>query len=202
MYRNRRIFLLLICAIIPCFTAYKAAAQNYVYEIRYANSPVGTLEVKQEVSGAHRRIFISSRVQMKLFSRMDTDIKTEYLHNVLEKARAVRLGGKSAENKETVTERAQKGYVVIRKGEEATLKQTQISYCVGDLYFSEPKDIREVYSETLGQFLPIKQLEDKRYELSMPDGKRNMYRYEKGRLTDVEVNHQLGKAYFRLIAEK
>ncbi len=36
----------------------------------------------------------------------------------------------------------------------------------------------------------------------MPEGKKNIYRYEKGRLVEVEINHQLGKAWFRLIDYK
>lgn len=197
-YRLKRIFLVLICGIIPYLSAFKAEGQSHTYEIRYANSTIGLLDVKQETNGPTRKIHIKSRVQMKLFSRMDTDISAEYHNNILIKAKATRVS-KGADSKETSTEKTEKGYNVVRKGEPGTINREQITYSVSELYFTEPKELKEVYSETHGVFLPIKQIADKRYEVVMPDDKRIYYRYEKGKLMEVEVNHQFGKAYFRLL---
>lgn len=198
-YRLKRIFLVLICGITPYLAALKAAGQTYTYEIRYANNTIGLLDVKQETNGAVRKIHIKSRVQMKLFSRMDTDISAEYHNNVLIRSKASRAS-KGADSKETSTEKTDKGYAVTRKGIPGTLPQSQITFSVSELYFGEPpKELKEVYSETHGMFMPIKQLADKRYEIIMPDDKRIYYKYEKGKLQEVEVNHQFGKAYFRLI---
>lgn len=201
-YRLKRIFLVLICGIIPYLAALKAAGQSYTYEIRYANNTIGLLDVKQETSGSVRKIHIKSRVQMKLFSRMDTDISAEYHNNVLIRSNASRAS-KGADSKETSTEKTDKGYSVVRKGIPGTIPQSQITFSVSELYFGEPaKDLSQVYSETHGLFMPIKQLPDKRYEIVMPDDKRIYYKYEKGKLVEVEVNHQFGKAYFRLIHNK
>ena len=196
-YRLKRTFLVLICGIIPYLAALKAAGQSHTYEIRFANNTIGLLDVKQETNGPTRRIHIKSRIQMKLLSRMETDISAEYHHNILIRAKASRVS-KGADSKETSTEKTEKGYNVVRKGQPATINR-EITYSVSELYFSEPKDLKEVYSETHGAFLPIKQLADKRYEVVMPDDKRIYYRYEKGKLMEVEVNHQFGKAYFRLL---
>lgn len=191
----------MICGIIPYLSAFKAEGQTHIYEIRYANSTIGLIDVKQETNGPTRKIHIKSRVQMKLFSRMDTDISAEYHNNVLIHAKATRVS-KGADSRETSTDKTEKGYNVVRKGVPGTINREQISYSVSELYFTEPKDLKEVYSETHGVFLPIKQLADKRYEVVMPDDKRIYYRYEKGKLTEVEVNHQFGKAYFRLLQGK
>lgn len=199
-YRLKRIFLVLICGIIPYLAALKAAGQSHTYEIRYANNTIGLLDVKQETNGPTRRIHIKSRIQMKLLSRMETDITAEYHNNILIRAKASRVS-KGADSKETSTEKTEKGYNVVRKGQPATINR-EITYSVSELYFSEPKELKEVYSETHGAFLPIKQLADKRYEVVMPDDKRIYYRYEKGKLMEVEVNHQFGKAYFRLLQGK
>ncbi|WP_343304241.1 DUF6134 family protein [Chitinophaga niabensis] len=199
-YRLKRIFLVLICGIIPYLAALKAAGQSHTYEIRYANNTIGLLDVKQETNGPTRKIHIKSRIQMKLLSRMETDITAEYHNNILIRAKASRVS-KGADSKETSTEKTEKGYNVVRKGQPATINR-EITYSVSELYFSEPKELKEVYSETHGAFLPIKQLADKRYEVVMPDDKRIYYRYEKGKLMEVEVNHQFGKAYFRLLQGK
>lgn len=197
-YWQRKALIALLCGMIP----FLAAGQSLRYEIRIGNNPVGILSVRQEVKGTVRKILIGSRVQSKLFSRMETDFETEYHNNVLYRARVVRLQGKPGENKETVTTKTEKGYTVVRKGNQEQINRPQITYTVSDLYFTEPKDVKTVYSEMLGIFLPVRQLPDKRYELSMPEGRKNLYRYEKGRLMEVEANHQLGKAFFRLMGSK
>ncbi len=181
-----------------------AAAQVSKYEILYGNNPVGVLEVKQESAAGVRKISIRSRVQSKLFSRMETDIHNEYRHNVLQSAIMKRL----STGNETHTDKAEKGYAVLFKSEKEKkdkrkqLAEQHISFCVSDLYFTEPRDINKVYSETQGLFLDIRPLPDKTYALVMPDGKRNIYRYQKGRLVEVEINHSLGKAWFKLIGNK
>ncbi|GEP94652.1 DUF6134 family protein [Chitinophaga cymbidii] len=196
-YAAIRTFLLLLCGWVPLLTALGAAGQTRIYDIRYGNNAIGTLETKQETTGSTRRITLKSRVQMKLLSRMEVDIFAEYRHNVLHAAKATRLQGKSsADSKETSTEKSANGYTVIRKGERSILHHARITYCVSDLYFTEPREIRQVYSETLGVLLPLKLAADKRYELTMPDGKRSYYRYEKGKLKEVEISHALGKAFF------
>lgn len=197
--------IVLLFGILPVLTAFTAAAQVSKYEIRFGNNAVGLLEVKQETAGSLRKLSIRSRVQSKLFSRMETDIHAEYRHNVLHSASMKRLNN----GQETLTEKNEKGYSATFKGDKNEKKdkkihlpEQQITYCVSDLYFTEPRDIKKVYSETQGRFLEIRQLPDKTYALVMPEGKRNIYRYEKGRLVEVEINHQLGKAWFKLIDTK
>lgn len=202
-YKPVRAILMFLCGWVPLLTASVAAGQTRIYEIRYGNNTIGTLETKQEAAGSTRRITLKSRVQMKLLSRMEVDIYAHYRHNVLHEARATRLQGKSsADNKDALTEKTEKGYIVTRKGERTTLHHAQISYCVSDLYFTEPHNVKQAYSETLGVFLPVRLAADKRYELTLPDGKKSYYRYEKGKLKEVEISHPLGKAYFTFMEEK
>jgi hypothetical protein len=187
---------------LPLLLALNATGQSHTYEILFGNNPVGLLDVKQDPSGPSRRIHIRSRVQSKLLARMETDIETVYLHNVLARARVSRVQARdNDDNKEVLTEKTDKGYAVTRKGVRSAFPHA-IAFCVSDLYFTEPQHIREVYSETAGRFLPIKPLKDGRYALTMQDGRQNFYTYAKGRLVLVEVNHTLGKATFRLLDKK
>lgn len=180
-----------------------AAGQTRIYEIRFSNSPIGTLEVKQESTSIARRISIKSRVTMKILSRMEVDIYAEFRNNSLYESKAIRNQSKNgSDDKETLTIKTDKGYNVTRKGEMVKLLPGPITYTVGDLYFDEPKDQKQVYSETLGVFLPVRFTKDKRYELTLPDGKKSWYKYEKGKMTEVEFQTALGKAYFKLMQEK
>jgi len=86
-------------------------------------------------------------------------------------------------------------YMIDLEGEKSTLDNVEIQHSVSDLYFTEPRQVTSIYSETLGKLLSIRPLGNGAYELSLPEGKKNIYRYQKGTLVDVEVNHTLGKAH-------
>lgn len=204
IYAPLRILLVFLCGWIPLLTASVAAGQTRIYDIRYGNNSIGTLEAKQETAGDTRKISLQSRVQMKILSRMEVDIFVEYRHNVLYKARATRRQARSSpDNKETTTQQlVTKGYTVNRNGVISTPSETRITFCVSDLYFTEPREIKQVYSETFGVFLHIRLTADKRYELTLPDGKKSFYQYEKGKLKEVEISHALGKAFFTFREEK
>ncbi|WP_341838329.1 DUF6134 family protein [Chitinophaga pollutisoli] len=167
----------------------------FIYDIYLGgNNPVGTVTVRQVKTAEGRKISMQSRVQSKLMSRMEVDITAEYRHHVLQEAMAVRRGGEPL----TSVRKGGKGYTVVHKGETRQLASDGIRFCVGDLYFSEPEAVHQVFSETLGKALPLRHLGNHNYELQLPEGKRNIYHYEKGKCTEVEVNHALGKARFVL----
>ncbi|MGX5820127.1 DUF6134 family protein [Chitinophaga lutea] len=194
-YRLAKPVLLLTAVLLLELTSY---GQSRSFDIIIGNNPVGKLSVRQDPSGAHRRIRISSRVQSKFLSRMEVDIEADYQHNVLSRASVVRTQAKPGENREILTEKTDNGYAVTKRGTKTKLSEAAIKFSVADLYFTEPRDINEIYSETLGQMIPIRSLGEGRYDLQLPEGKHNLYTYRKGSLHEVEVNHSLGKAYFRV----
>lgn len=170
-----------------------ALAQTNTFEVRVANRPVGTIEANRKLSGISKSIVIKTRIQVML-SKVNSDITNEYNNNILTQAKASR--SKSGEEKQTTTSRNGKDYTIVMNGEKSMLEEPEIIACVADLYFAEPKQVQRVFSETLGRFLPVKSLGGGLYELSLPEGKKNVYKYENGVLVQVEVNHSIGKAVF------
>lgn len=186
-----------ILALVPVFyltTAFQSP-HSQIYDIYFGNNtnPIGTLTVKQAKSAEGRTNSMSSRIQSKLMARMEVDITSVFRNNVLHESRAVRKG-------ELLTSVRQSGkkYVVVQKGGTRTLDLGGIIFSVGDLYFTEPEGVHSVFSETLARELVIRHLGNHLYELQLPEGKRNVYHYSKGKCTEVEVNHSLGKARFVL----
>ncbi|MET3874781.1 DUF6134 family protein [Chitinophaga sp. OAE865] len=172
----------------------QAGAQTNTFEVRIANHAVGTIEANRKLTGAAKSIIIRTRIQIML-SKINSDIVSEYNNNVLTNARVSRVSGKTGEDKQAIVRRNGKEYTIIVNGEKSVL-DTEIEECVADLYFAEPRQINRVFSETLGRFLPLKSLGGGVYELILPEGKKNVFRYENGTLMSVEVNHALGKAMF------
>lgn len=172
----------------------QADAQTNTFEVRIADHAVGTIEANRKLTGAAKSIIIRTRIQV-MFSKVNSDIVSEYNNNILTNARVSRVSGKTGEDKQTIVRRNGKEYTIIVNGEKSVL-DTEIEECVADLYFAEPRQINRVFSETLGRFLPLKSLGGGVYELILPEGKKNVFRYENGTLMSVEVNHTLGKAMF------
>lgn len=172
-----------------------ALAQTNTFEVRVANRPVGTIEANRKLSGPSKSIVIKTRIQVML-SKVNSDIINEYNNNILTQAMSSRISGKSGEDKQTTTKRNGKEYTIVVNGEKSVLEEPEIVSCVADLYFAEPKQVHRVFSETLGRFLPVRSLGGGSYELSLPEGRKNVYKYENGVLVQVEVNHTFGKAVF------
>ncbi|MEC5147361.1 DUF6134 family protein [Chitinophaga sp. 212800010-3] len=171
------------------------SAQTNTFEVRIANHAVGTIEANRKLNGDNKSIIIKTRIQVML-SKINSDIVNEYNNNILTVARSSRISGKTGEDRQTTTRRNGKDYTITMNGEQSVLDNAEIESCVADLYFAEPRHVNRVFSETLGRFLPLKAIGGGMYELILPEGKKNIYKYENGALVLVEVNHTFGKAVF------
>ncbi|NSL89868.1 hypothetical protein ECE50_023715 [Chitinophaga sp. Mgbs1] len=186
--------------VLLCFTTVAvlfthAQAQTTTFEVRVANHAVGTIEAQRKVTGASKSIVIKTRIQT-LLAKVNSDITNEYSNNVLTMARSSRVSGKNGEDKQTTTRRNGNDYTIILNGAQSVIDNAEIEHCVADLYFAEPKQVTRIFSEALGRFLVLKPLGGGEYELILPEGKKNIYKYLNGKLVEVEVNHTFGKALF------
>lgn len=172
----------------------RLVAQVHTFEIRLGSRVIGAVEARCNVNGAARNMVIKSKIETAFMSKF-TDISCEYANNVLVTSKVVRSSGKSEEGKTVITRRNGSRYMIDLEGDKSTLDNVEIQHSVSDLYFTEPRQVTSIYSETLGKLLSIKPLGNGAYELSLPEGKKNIYRYQKGALVEVEVNHTLGKAH-------
>ncbi|MGO4292811.1 DUF6134 family protein [Chitinophaga sp. RAB17] len=189
------LFRVLLTVVTVAVLYLQANAQTNTFEVRIANHAVGTIEANRKTNGPVKSIIIKTRIQVML-SKINSDIANEYSNNVLSSSKSSRISGKNGEDKNTTTIRNGKEYTIIVNGEKSVINNAEIEECVADLYFAEPKQITRVFSETLGRFLPLKSIGGGMYELILPEGKKNVFKYENGTLVLVEVNHTFGKAFF------
>lgn len=188
------LFRVLLTVITVAVVYVRANAQTNTFEVRVGNHAVGTIEANRKTSGAAKSIIIRTRIQVML-SKVNSDIINEYSNNVLTNAKSSRIKN-GDDKKSTTTVRNGKEYTITVDGEKSVLNNAEIEECVADLYFTEPRQLTRVFSETLGRFLPLKSLGGGMYELLLPEGKKNVFKYENGTLVLVEVNHSFGKAIF------
>ncbi|WP_133177491.1 DUF6134 family protein [Chitinophaga parva] len=186
----------LLSFMLAFFTVKPAHAQTQQYQIVFGNRPVGFVNARQTQSGNTRNITIKS--EFHIIGNITTQLDVQFAGSTLEQARNVR--NKSGTDEVTTTLHAGRQYNVSHDNTKTVIPEASITHCVSELYFTEPVRITSVFSEAQGQVLALRSLGGSRYELTLPDGKRNVYRYEKGKLVEVEINHTFGKAYIRLVS--
>ncbi|SFE28710.1 hypothetical protein SAMN05518672_105166 [Chitinophaga sp. CF118] len=186
----------LTCIFITLFTFTSGLlyGQNHEYEVRYANHVIGNVSAHCKLNGTAKNISIQSKVDMRPLTRFNLDISCEFDNSIMIRSKVIRTG-KEGDNKSIITQRDGKNYSIIHNGEKSMLNNTEIVHSVSELYFMEPHQISRIYSETLGAFLTLKTLGNGLYELNLPEGKKNVYKYEKGVLVQVEVSQPFGKAF-------
>jgi hypothetical protein len=111
------------------------------------------------------------------------------------RSKVIKDSGKEGDSKSITTQKDGKIYTVVQNGEKSILNNPEIAHSVSELYFMEPHQITRIFSESIGTFLNLKTLGNGLYELTLPEGKKNIYKYEKGVLVQVEVSQTFGKAY-------
>ncbi len=85
------------------------------------------------------------------------------------------------------TRRAEGGYTVVDVDGNKSIFPGKIPFSVGRLYHDEPVGMKELFSERLGTFVPIRTLKAGEYELLQPDGKKNVFVYRYGICTEMRT---------------
>ena len=62
-----------------------------------------------------------------------------------------------------------------------------VEHTILSLYYKEPQNIREIFSDNFQQYLPISKTSAGKYRVDLPNGSSNYYIYQQGRLVRVEV---------------
>ena len=89
-------------------------------------------------------------------------------------------------------------YYKISNGRAFKQGKPAITYNQLSLYFFEPLNISEVYSDNYEQYLKIEKNGDQNYLIKFPDGNRNSYYYTHGICSKVRVEQKFFTAEFIL----
>lgn len=104
----------------------------------------------------------------------------------------------------TFNERLQNESEIHKTADGYTLKSNRIKhptsvdeirYGVAQIYFREPQDDEEIFSQAFGTWLPFEKVGDHVYEMESPDG-INEYTYKNGICTQVKMSRDFATFYF------
>jgi hypothetical protein len=174
-------------------------AQLLTYQIYMGSDSIGLMHAEHRFSGTHNyelksnmtvNSVVTVEIQYILTASFDKD---KLLNSFTEQAVNGRIKVSSTVKWDG------KNYNVQTLNKRDKIKNTTITYDLATLYFKEPVNLRKIYSDTHGSFLTIKPIEPHKYELILPDGKRNIYSYQFGICKEVEINQLFSKVFFKLV---
>ena len=114
------------------------------------------------------------------------------------------VNGKLKEKTNTV--QTSDTYHVTFADAKSTAKETTrvphpINHTVTSLYYREPVNLKQIYSDRFGKMCPILKVGTSAYEVVMPDGKKTRYTYADGQCREVQSEIVGINLIFRLRAD-
>ncbi len=188
------------CAFVTLALSHPASPQGKVYDILLNGMQIGELKVYTTTTNTgetHYRADADASVWFFGRKNITTLISSVYKDKLMETASFHEKLNEKTQNL-SLTNRDGNGYQVRLNEEKVTLPARRITYSTAILYHREPKNITELFSERFGKFCPIKPVGVGKYELTMPDGKQNLYTYVNGVCEEVEVHTNLYRFRFKL----
>ncbi len=187
------------CLVFFFFLVEIANAQQLQYAIQLKDETIGILSVKRFLRPARAEFLIESNIQVHKLIDMDITyrISTVFENGKLIHSTATQTAN-GRTNVNTTTKWDGRSYVVITQSSRTKLRETMIDFNLCSMYFSEPLNKKVIWSDSFGKWLPVKALGNHRYELSLPDGKKNFYQYSYGICSMVETEQLFSKVTFLL----
>ncbi|UFH52621.1 DUF6134 family protein [Spirosoma sp. KNUC1025] len=170
-----------------------------LYDVIVNNHTVGVMQVTAlpTATGLQYRVDADVRLQLLGERRMITRFTSTYQDKLLTEARFHdQLNGKTRHD--ALVRWDGMAYRILVNGAHSELNNRRVTYSTASLYLQEPLGIRELFSERHGQFCPLRPVASHVYEMTLPDGRKNRYRYVEGVCQEVEVQQVLFTIYFRL----
>ena len=168
-------------------------AQNNVYDVIVAGRTIGSLKVfdnqtKDNVE-THR---IESSFKI-LFYRGKYSTQTNFVQGKLVSAVCAHEVNGDLKEKTQTKSSVKSLYEILFSGEDSDDKprkefNSPINNTVTSLYYKEPVNISQVYSERYGQMCSVKKISDGNYGVSLPDGKQGVYTYKNGLCREVKTD--------------
>lgn len=180
-----------------------AQKSEIVFNVNFKSEHIGTLHAIEEKKGTTSIKDIKTVTDTKVIMmslHVESEVTTAHENGSMIKGTAYRHANRGAEDVHAmVTKIDSKTYQVERNGKKEKMDNMNIAFCVADLFFKEPKGIKNVFSNMYAKMLTLKELGQGKYLLVTPDNKNSYYTYQNGKLITVETDTPLGKVISKRI---
>ena len=198
---TRYAIILFTQAFIILFLSCGVYAQSTIlnYKVTQGKDEIGWLKLQKNDSGATTFITFDSEAKKRMV----------FMFSVIEKQAAIFKNGILMQsyvyrkvntdvkvNKYTVNQGNY--YLVNNKTSAEKVMINGIGYNMLSIYFKEPENIKQVYSDNYERLLDIENLGNHSYKVKLPGGDANYYYYTNGACTKIKAEHTLFSVEFIL----
>lgn len=169
------------------------------YDVVVNHRPIGRFNVAKVSTpeGVQYRVDADVTVRFLGAKRMITRFTSTYRRNLLTESHFHdQLNGRTQHDASVRWDGS--GYRVQVNKNSSIIAGRQATYSSASFYDREPVGLNDLFSERYGRFCTLRSVAAHTYELTLPDGKKNYYRYVDGVCREVEVQQPLFTIYFRL----
>jgi hypothetical protein len=180
-------------------------AQAIIYDILLAGRAVGELNItpiRASDGGEHMRV--RGAIDTFLYDVVYLG-ENRFEKGVLKTALSSQVvNGKLKEKTNTVHD--QDTYHVTFADTKSTSREMgkvphPINHTITSLYYREPVNLKQIYSDRYGQMCPVQKVAVGAYDIVMPDGKKTRYTYADGQCREVHSEIVGLNLIFRLRAD-
>jgi hypothetical protein len=194
---QKRFLLITIIVSIHCICV--AQSQTLKYKVVQNNNVIGWLKLEKRDSVNTSVITFSSEIK-KRFLLLFTIIETQevfFQNGVMMHSHVYRKVNSDVKvNKRTTY--AGNHYEVTKGKSSTQVNLGNITYNQLSLYFFEPVNIKQVYSDNYERYLKIEKTGTEFYTMELPEGNKNYYYYKNGICSKVKVEQSLFTVEFLL----
>ena len=201
MFYFYRVHLRLLLFLLFCFQS--LTAQHLTYAVMLRDEKVGELYVHRTVTKKNAEFKIESFIHVDKLINMEVEYKlvAKFEDGILLRSSTWQRSNQKV-NINTTTTRSGNVYHVESLNRSAETVKETIDFNLCTLYYQEPVGRTKIWSDSYGAFIQIKPAGNHRYEIILPDGKKNFYTYHYGICSMVETEQLFSKIVFRLIPSK
>lgn len=192
----RRLLPLLFLLLSGCVYSQQ---QTAVYEIIRKNKTIGTMQATRIYEGSSTKYQVVTHVSFWFCTEIDVamSLNSIYMNGMLSEAwMRKQINGDEKTNNHIFKRKDQ--YVFTDKEQHVSCEGILITHSISTLYFLEPVNLKEIFSENFLHPIPLQNSGGGKYKIELPDGHVNFYRYEKGICTDVEMETPLSTVFLKL----
>lgn len=172
-----------------------------IFNVFLKDENIGQIVASETISGNSIVRDIRSKTDAKILAfsiHVESDTKITKGNEIMTEGIAYRHANRGAEDVHASTKRvANKKYERNKNDKKSILENTDITFCVADLYFKEPKGLTKIYSNMWAEMVEIKNLGNGVYQVTTPDKKKSLYTFKNSKLVVIELDTPAGKIVSR-----
>ncbi|WP_437397725.1 DUF6134 family protein [Flagellimonas lutimaris] len=180
---------IIIFFFLSVFGHQPADHKTLYFDIYFKDDSVGTLRATLDPKGSKVQYTSITSVSIKIIKQLKVDY--EYLVTfedgyLSESNVDVLINEKT--HTEAFTKWTGNQYKFVKDRKNEAIMEEKVPYSTILLFFSEPNNVEQCYSEMDGSINTIVPLGDHRYKKINSKGKENIYQYHNGTLTEATID--------------